>query len=46
MREACHTNEEKLYIIPQDLHATEIEIINKLPKKGHFLAHTAKLNYT
>lgn len=42
MREAWHTNEGKLYIIPQDLHAAEVENHKQIAKKGTFICPYCK----
>ncbi|MFJ7668248.1 hypothetical protein ACIQXI_14210 [Lysinibacillus sp. NPDC097195] len=45
MREAWHTNEERLYILPQNLPVAEVENHKQIAKKGPLFAHTAKRNY-
>lgn len=42
MREAWHTNEEKLYIIPQNLPAVEIDNYKQIAKKGTFICQYCK----
>lgn len=39
---ALHTNEEKLYIIPQDLHAAQVENHKQIAKKGTFICPYCK----
>ncbi|WP_167397304.1 competence protein CoiA family protein [Lysinibacillus mangiferihumi] len=42
MREAWHTNEETLYIIPQNLHADEIDNHKQIAEKGTFICPYCK----
>ncbi len=42
LREAWHTNEETLYIIPQNLHADEIDNHKQIAEKGTFICPYCK----
>ncbi|MGY4797192.1 hypothetical protein ACVNNN_19730 [Lysinibacillus fusiformis] len=42
MREAWHTNDDRLYIIPQNLPAPEIDNHKQISKKGTFICPYCK----